>query len=141
MTPEEARERLREEREVCSSYIASAKTYAQLSTAALVLSVAFARDLLGDQNGVLLADRRMLAAWVLWLLAVFCSGAYEYIVIKYLEAIADEQNLLYYKRNWFTLVPKKLADNPFWLFGAMLVFFNGGLLVFTWVAVSRLLRV
>src|SRR5262245_6922999 len=98
MTREVARQRLEEERAVCSLYIESAKTYAQLSTGALVLSVAFATDFLKRTEPELLHDWPMVVAWFLWLLAVFCGGAYEYCVIKYLETIANDHDLLYYKR-------------------------------------------
>ncbi len=138
MTPDDATQRLEQERAVCSLYIDSAKTYTQLSTGALVLSLAFAADFLKQTKPQLLHDWPILVAWCCWLLAVLCGVTYQYCAIKYLETIANDNKLLYFDRTWSSLVPKALTDNPFRLYGSMLFLFYLGLLVFSYVAVARL---
>jgi hypothetical protein len=138
MPQDEAERRIEQERAVCSMYIDSAKTVTQLGTGALVLSLAFATDFLGRSEASLVRDGAFVAAWVLWLLAILCGVTYEYCAIKYLENIAADHHLLYYKREWSTFVPKLLLARPYLSFAAMMFCFLGGIVVFTGVAVIRL---
>lgn len=137
MTVDEARQKLDQERAVCAQFIDSAKAFTQLSTGALVLSLALARDFLGDRERELLRDGPMVFTWILWLFAVLFGATYEYCAIKYLEKIANDHNLLYHPRNWRPFVPDSLIENPFWLFGTMLTLFFAGLISFTYVFVVR----
>ena len=139
MGTDEVVQRLEEERQICSLYIDSAKTFVQLSTGALVLSVTFATEFLEQSRPSLLRDRGLLITWLCWLLTVLFGVTYQYCVIKYLETIANDNHLLYYNRSWSSFIPKPLIDNPFWLYGCMLFLFYIGLMVFSIAALIRLL--
>jgi hypothetical protein len=129
--------RLDEEREVCTLYIESSKSFIQLSTGALLLSLAFVRDFLGASQLGLLRDWPLIVAWVSWLISILMGTTYQYCVIKYLETLADKHCLLYYPRSWRSWMPRILTENPFWLYGAMLVCFYLGILLFSCLAFRR----
>ena len=135
--PDDAPQKLQTEREICSLYIDSAKTFIQLSTGALLLSLAFAHDFLGKPKKELLSDAPLLATWLFWFVSVLSGITYQYCAIKYMETIANENNLLYHPRTWRSLMPKALIENPFWLYGVMMLTFYLGILCFGYVAVAR----
>lgn len=138
MTPEEAKQRLDREREVCALYIDSAKSYTQLSTGALLFSLAFAHDFLRTEKPQLLHDWPFIVTWLFWLAAMLFGITYQYCTIKYLETIASDHKLLYYDRTWSSFIPKPLIDNPFWLYGVMMFFFYVGIIIFSYIAVARI---
>jgi hypothetical protein len=109
---DEAQRRIEQARAVCSMYIDSSKTVTQLSTGALVLSVAFATNFLRRDEASLVCDGPFVAAWVLWLLAILCGVTNEYCATKYLGNLAAEHHLLYYERDWPTFGPRVLLANP-----------------------------
>ena len=51
--------------------------------------------------------------------------------------IASDHKLLYYERTW-SFVPKPLIDNPFWLYGVMMLFFYLGIIIFSCLAMARI---
>jgi hypothetical protein len=71
MTPEEAKPRLEKERIIVSLYIDNAKTYIQLSTGALVLSVALIRGLSGSDS--LPMEPLFVVTWVCWLISMLAN--------------------------------------------------------------------
>ena len=133
------KEKLHQEREICALYIDCAKTYIQLCTGALLLSLAVFHEFLGAAKLSLFKNLPIVITWIFWLLSIFAGVTYQYCVIKYLETIASENNLLYYGRNWPLFIPKYLQNNPFVLYGIMMFCFYTGILIFACIVIIKIL--
>lgn len=101
--------------EVMKLYSDTAKTFTQLSVAALVLPIVFAREILAvDPKMPISVDALLIAMWVLFLVATAAGLLYQYLAVKYLVANywppPNEQ-------------PAWLVDNPGYVYGTMLVAF------------------
>jgi hypothetical protein len=59
---------MEEEHKIMAGYMDTAKTFTQLSTGALVLSITFLEKILG-MSGRILVPYLLLLAWMFWLLA------------------------------------------------------------------------
>ncbi len=137
VAPEVIKQQLENERTICTLYIDSAKSYTQLSTGALLLSLAYAHDFLSIQKPQLIHNWPLVITWLCWLLAVLMGITYQYSVVKYLETMTHDEELLYYNRVHPSFVPKPLIDNPSWLYGFMMLFFYVGIVFFSYVAVAQ----
>jgi hypothetical protein len=126
------------EKEVCSLYIDCAKSYVQLSTGALLLSLTFYKDILGIEKFSLQEGWPLLIMWVIWLIAILFGTLYQYCVVKYLEVIASDNDMLYYKRRWKWFIPNKWRQKPYILYGRMIAFFYAALFVFLIFALSKI---
>jgi len=130
--------KLKGEHKTVSLFIDNAKTYIQLSTGALVLSVTFIQGLLGSKD-VIPVDALMMIPWICWLLAILSGVTYQYSAAKYLEKLEEEYgNLIYHrvKENWLL---RSLVKNPYRVYGFMMVSFYFGTLFFTTVAIVKLM--
>src|ERR1041385_6062478 len=71
---------------IMGMFIDNAKTYVQLSTGALLLSVTFMREILAIPKETRLPfDCRLILTWAGFLAAVMCGTYYQYLAVKFLE--------------------------------------------------------
>jgi hypothetical protein len=117
-----------QEATIMKAYIDSAKNFVQLSTGALVLSVTFHQQVLGESGRVKM-DGALLASWGAFVLAIGCGAFYQYLAIKYLDARTESAGKP-------GPIPERLRENPGIVFGAMLVLFFAGAALLT-VSVAR----
>jgi uncharacterized membrane protein (DUF485 family) len=124
---EERRATFSRKQQVMAMYCDNAKTYIQLSGAALGLTLTFAHEILNipkDQN---IADGWMISVWMLFLLAIIMGAFYQYKAVKLLEQEIDWQS----SDIWSWVAPGTV-------YGIMLAAFYGGATVFTIYAIVRL---
>jgi len=115
------------EQKVMSMFCDNAKTYIQLSSAALVLTLTFVRQILHVPDDKNIANIWMMLMWGCFLLAVLSGAFYQYLAVKYLEGLADPEA----GKEWEWLRPGTI-------YAVMLAAFYGGAVVFTVYAISRL---
>jgi hypothetical protein len=120
------------EEKIMPLFIDNAKTYTQISSAALALTITFVRDVLGvkDDEPIIL-DRWLIAAWVLLLVAVGSGVYYQYLGVKFLEW---KSGLERSHSSW----PVKLIQHPWPIYGLMLISFYVGMILFAVSAIVRL---
>jgi hypothetical protein len=112
------------EYKVMGLFIDNAKTYVQLSVGALVLSVTFLHDILGiPKDQKIQVPPGLLASWICFLLAVLSGALYQYHAVKYIE----RESGLGGNASWM----RKFDESPYLLYGAMLIGFGLGALLFT----------
>ena len=115
------------EQKVMKMFSDNAKTYIQLSGAALALTLTFAHQILHIPDGENIADFWMITMWSCFLLTVLAGAFYQYLAVKYLE-----QHL---KWEFFRLW-KWIEGGA--VYGVMLASFYGGAIIFTIYAAIRL---
>src|SRR5712691_2268987 len=95
----------------------NAKTYTDLSGAALALTITFIHEVLGIPKGQRLpVDRAMIASWISFLLAIGAGVFYQYLAIKFLEW---KSGVVRHHRIW----PEWLTHHPWPVYGVMLIAF------------------
>ncbi len=115
---------------IMTLFIDNAKSYIQLSGAALVLSITFIHEVLGVPAGHKLSvDGWMIAAWIAFLLAIIAGAFYQYLAVKYLERLSRTPSFEFW--SW-------LVQQPGLIYGVMLSAFYCGALFFTIEAIVRL---
>jgi hypothetical protein len=125
--------RFERECKVMQMFIDNAKTYLQLSTGALILSITFMREVVGvPQNTALHPGRALIAAWICFLVAVITGALYQYHAVKYVEL---HSGLPRSHRSW----SDRFNRHPYLLYGAMLISFFSGAALFTAAAIIYLL--
>jgi len=124
--PSRAKERVDFDREhkVMKMFSDNAKTYIQLSGAALALTLTFAHQILHLPEDKNIADGWMILMWSCFLLTVLSGALYQYLAAKYLEQQVDWE--------FFKLWGWIQAGT---VYGVMLASFYGGALIFTIYAV------
>ena len=118
---------LAQEHKLMSLYIDNAKTYTQLSTGALALSITFLEKVIGPATPekvsslatALRGDWFLGAAWGCWLLAAVAGGTYQYLGVKYLENLADEWALVG-KRSHRSGLPDYLTKPPWRMYTVLM---------------------
>jgi len=140
MPTDDIKNKLQQEKEICSLYIDCSKTYIQLSTGALLLSLTFYDEIIGKKEIVFASNWGLLLTWFFWLFTILTGVTYQYCVIKYLEVIANKHQLLYYNRTWKKLIPRIFRDNPYLLYGAMAISFYAGIILFTFIALKEIIK-
>lgn len=105
----------------------NAKTYIQLSGAALALTLTFAHEILHVPKDENIANGWMIAMWVCFLVAIIAGAFYQYLAVKFLDAILDWE----YESSWDWLEPGIV-------YGLMLSAFYAGTIIFTVYAIIRL---
>lgn len=111
------------DKEIMNLFSSTARTFIQLSSAALALTIIFSEDVLGVQAPIKATDC-LIATWILFLLAIFFGALYQYFAIKFLEVKHASGYLL------LKLYPKFLYKYPGIMFGCMMVsFIAGGILL------------
>ena len=117
------------EQKVMSMFCDNAKTYIQLSSAALALTLTFARQILHVPDNKNIANVWMILMWSCFLLAVVSGAFYQYLAVKYLERHVNWE--FYEAWEWLQAGT---------VYGVMLAAFYGGALIFTVYAIIRLIQ-
>jgi hypothetical protein len=111
-------------------FIDNTKTYIQLSTGALLLSITFLEKVLGGL-ATMTSDIFLIGSWAAFLIAIGSGAYYQYLAVKYLESISGNPGSE-------SILPKKLRD-PGTIFGIMMVAFYAGAVLFTFMAIMRII--
>jgi hypothetical protein len=117
------------EEKVMKLFTANAKTYIQLSGAALVLCSAFVHEVLGIPKEA--PSSWMIATWTCFLVTIIAGAFYQYLAAKYLERHLNTCSF----KGWDWLVVRCGV-----VYGLMLLAFYGGATLFTIQAVDRLMH-
>jgi hypothetical protein len=112
---------------VLSMYSGNAKTYVQLSGAALGLTLTFTDKILHLSSTENIATGWMILVWSLYLIAIGAGAFYQFLAVKLLDAYLDWGH----DETWDWLAPG-------YVYGAMLLTFYGSTVVFTIYAIVRL---
>lgn len=120
-------------------FIDNAKTYIQLSTGALVLSVTFLQGLAGTKDSIPM-DPFIIAPWGFWLLTILSGVTYQYCVVKYLENLEGKHGRLIKERVRAIRPLRHFVRNPYQVYGFMMTNFYLGTLSFAGIAIVRLVR-
>lgn len=115
------------EQKVMQMFCENAKTYMQLSGAALALTLTFSRQILHTPENQNVANGWMVTMWICFLAAIVLGAFYQYLAVKYLERQLD--------RNFYRGAAWLQAGT---VYGMMLAAFYGGTIIFTVYAIVRL---
>jgi hypothetical protein len=126
---------LEEERHIMAAYGDTAKTYSQLSVGALLLSVMFFEKVV-KVNAALPVDAFLIAAWVGWLVTVFAGSFYQYLAVRFLEHRGENWEIMLRTRR--PLFFRNLVENPWIVYGTMLIAFVLGSASFAVVGMTQL---
>lgn len=108
--------------EVMGRYCDTAKSFTQLSMAALALPILFMRQILGlAKDAKIPVDIYLAATWVGFLVAIVASLLYQYLAVKYLTAH-------FWEEDW--KAANGFVRNPGWTYGVMLTSFLVGTFAF-----------
>ena len=112
-------------------FIDNAKTYTQLSGAALALSITFLHEVIGvAKDSPISLDWSLIVSWLCFLIAIGAGVSYQYFAVKFLEWKS------HIKRH-HTSYPRFLIEHPWPLYSLMLVTFYAGAVFFTVGAIRR----
>ena len=117
--------------QVMDRFIANAKSYIQISSGALVLSVTFLHEIVGiPKDQKVNPGAFLISAWICFLIVILAGASYEYIAVKFLE--------------WKSGVPRTheswldwLIKHPWPIYGLMLWAFYLGAILFTIAAIQQ----
>jgi hypothetical protein len=115
------------QQKVMSMFSDNAKTYIQLSSAALALTLTFAHDILNIPKSQPIVDGWMITMWVCFLLTIIAGAFYQYLAAKYMEATINWSH----SQAWGWLEAGTV-------YGVMLAAFYAGAIIFTIYAIIRL---
>ena len=115
------------EQKIMQMFSDNAKTYIQLSGAALALTLTFAHEILHIPAEQSIVNFWMIVMWGCFLTAVISGAFYQYLAVKYLESGLPSYSF----KGWDWLAPGSV-------YGIMLGAFYGGTLTFTVYAIVRL---
>ncbi|WP_263377555.1 hypothetical protein [Granulicella paludicola] len=115
------------QQKVLLMYSDNAKTYIQLSGAALALTLTFTDKILHLPATENIANYWMIAVWICFLLAVITGAFYQFLATKILDAYLNWGH----DETWDWL-------QPGYVYGTMLIAFYGGSVLFTGYAIVRL---
>jgi hypothetical protein len=106
----------------------NAKTYVQLSSAALAVTLTFTREVL-HLSADMAASKPLIVMWCCFVLAILAGAFYQFLAVKYLERTLTWE----YDKTWEWL-------NPGSIYAVMLLSFYSGTILFTVYAVSHLTK-
>ena len=115
-------------RQLLTLFSDNAKTYTQISTAALILPIIFIRQVLGIEPSQSIKenlDWALVISWIFFLLAIAAGLFYQYVAVKRIEA-------------WL-LGKNKLLGMARSIYSIMLISFYLGAFFFVVSAINRLL--
>jgi hypothetical protein len=116
------------QQKVMKMFSDNAKTYIQLSGAALTLTLTFAEKILHISKPPNAVNGWMVVMWGCFLSAIISGAFYQYLAAKYLEGIIDWEHM-----DMWGWVP-----DPGSIYGVMLLSFYGGSTIFTVYAIVNL---
>ena len=117
---------------VMGLFIDNAKTYTQLSGAALALSITFIREVVGVKEGDSIPpDWSLVTSWLCFLISIGAGVSYQYYAVKYLELKSE-------LRREHQGFPTFLVQHPWPMYLIMLITFYAGAIFFTVAAIIRL---
>jgi hypothetical protein len=112
-------------------FIDNAKTYTQLSGAALALSITFVHEVVGVvKDSPIPLDWSLAVSWLCFLIAIGSGVSYQYFAVKFLEW---KSNIRRHHKSY----PRLLIEHPWPLYSLMLVAFYAGAVFFTVGAIKR----
>lgn len=120
-------------------FVENAKTYIQLATGALLLSVTFSQGVTGTA-GLPVKDLALWVSWLSWLMAILAGATYQYCAAKYLEALEMRNGSLFYGRAEPFIILRHWTKNPYQLYAALMIFFYGGTIWFALAATYQLAK-
>jgi hypothetical protein len=120
-------------------FVDNAKTYIQLATGALLLSVTFSQGVSGN-TGLPVKELSIWISWISWLFAIIAGATYQYCAAKYLEALEEKNGSLFYGRAKSFVILRHWIRKPYQLYCAMMVFFYGGIIWFVLAAAYLLTK-
>jgi hypothetical protein len=112
---------------VMEMYSDNAKTYIQISGAALGLTLTFAHKILHIPESASIVNGWTVATWCCFLLTILAGAFYQYLAVKTLDALLEWE----YEGFWDWLEPGIV-------YGIMLAAFYGGAILFTVYGISSL---
>jgi hypothetical protein len=112
---------------IMEMYSDNARTYIQLSGAALVLTLTFADRILRIPSTAKIATPWMIAVWACFLLTIIAGAFYQYLAVKTLDAWLEWDYVTWW--NWLS---------PGIIYAVMLLAFYGGAVAFTGYAIVKL---
>jgi hypothetical protein len=122
------------DKDVMPLYLDTAKTYMNLSSGALALTIVFREKIVGSQPGSRVSVF-LLFSWVSFLVTIGASAFYQYLAVKFLDSVSGAPGPIQYF--------EYLVRRPGKVYGFMLVafFLSACLLVFaSWRELPRQLR-
>jgi hypothetical protein len=121
-------------------FVENAKTYIQLATGALLLSVTFSKGITGESE-LPINELYLWISWLSWLAAILTGVTYQYCVAKYLEDMELKNGSLFHcdRAKPFVLL-RHWVRNPYQLYGALMLFFYGGTTWFAGAAALQLMK-
>lgn len=111
----------------------NAKTYTQVSIAALLLPITFIRQVLGvapTESMTKYIGWALVLSWLLLLVAIAAGLLYQYIAVKLVEARFENSNKLHGMGKWF-------IKNPDKIYATMMIAFYLGACFFVAAALQR----
>jgi hypothetical protein len=117
--------------EIIPLYLDSAKTFMNLSSGAIGLTVVFREKIIGSQPGSRLS-LPLMASWLFFLGCIGASAFYQYLGVKFLDSISCEPGKIQYFAS--------LVSSPGKVYGVMLILFVLGaisLVVSSWHQLRR----
>lgn len=130
-TPKQNADEFEREYKLSGLFIENAKTYVQLSTGALVLTVTFLHDILGvPKDQKVPTDVWLVLSWISFLVAILSGAYYQYLETKFVEW---KSAVVRHHETW----PKSLIEHPWPVYDVMLVTFYLGTICFTVAAIRR----
>ena len=126
-TPEDRQATFDRQKAVMGMFSDNAKTYIQLSGAALGLTVTFGDRIIRIPENSSIANGWTITIWSCFLLTILAGAFYQYLAVKFLDAWLEWE----YVSFWDWLPPGVI-------YALMLLAFYGGAIVFTMYAILRL---
>jgi len=127
--PDERSATFDRQKSVMQMYSDNAKTYIQLSGAALGLTLTFSDKILHLPSTANIATGWMITVWLCFLFTIMASAFYQFLAVKFLDRFLDWAHDT--RWNWL---------QPGYVYGLMLAAFYGGTVVFTIYAIVRIGR-
>lgn len=104
-------------KEIMPLYIDTARFFVTLSSGALVLTIVFYEKIVGIYPGQPV-NRTMVVSWLLYLLTIGASAAYQYLAVRFLDSVS-----CYPAGASKIPILKDLIQAPGQVYGAMLILF------------------
>ena len=116
---------------IMDRFTANAKSYIQISSGALLLSVTFLHEIVGVPRDKPVNPGPVLtAAWICFLVAILAGTTSQYLGVKFLEW---KSGLPRSHRS----IPRWIIQHPWPVYGLMLAGFYSGAILFTVAAIQR----